>query len=96
MQYRLVNENFKNNYGKNLLKTRGISNIDLFLHPTKECLQDSEFLDNIGAGADILLGVIKEQKPILIIVDSDVDGYTSAAIIYQYIENNFLKFDYLQ
>lgn len=89
MQYRLVNENFKKDYGKNLLQTRGISNIDLFLHPTKECLQDSEFLDNISTGADILLGVLKEQKPILIIVDSDVDGYTSAAIIYQYIENNF-------
>ena len=69
MQYRLVNENFKSNYGKNLLKARGISNTNLFLHPTEECLQDSEFLDNIGAGANILLGVLKERKPILIIVD---------------------------
>ena len=89
MQYKLVNENFKSDYGKNLLRARGITNINDFLKPTSICLQDSEFLSNIGTGANIFLNTLKEQKPILIIVDSDVDGYTSAAIIYQYIEFNF-------
>ena len=90
MKYRLVNENFKENYGKNLLRARGILNIDAFLKPTEQvCLQSYDQLDNITAGANILLGVLDEGKPILIIVDSDVDGYTSAAILYQYIEDNF-------
>ena len=89
MQYRLVNENFKDNYGENLLKARGVSDIKGFLNPTKEFLQDSSYLDNIQAGAEIFLDVIMNKQPILIIVDSDVDGFTSAAIIYQYIVDNF-------
>ena len=90
MQYRLVNENFKDNYGENLLRARGIFNIDAFLKPVEQvCLQNYEQLNNITAGANILLGILNEGKPILIIVDSDVDGYTSAAILYQYIEDNF-------
>ena len=73
-----------------MLRARGILNIDAFLNPTEEvCLQNEEALDNITKGALTLLGILEENKPILIIVDSDVDGYTSAAIIYQYIENNF-------
>ena len=90
MQYHLVNENFKENYGENLLRARGIFNIDAFLKPVEQvCLQSYEQLNNITAGANILLGILNEGKPILIIVDSDVDGYTSAAILYQYIEDNF-------
>ena len=90
MQYHLVNENFKENYGENLLRARGIFNIDSFLKPVEQvCLQSYDQLNNITAGANILLGVLDEGKPILIIVDSDVDGYTSAAILYQYIEDNF-------
>ena len=90
MQYHLVNENFKENYGENLLRARGIFNIDAFLKPVEQvCLQGCEQLNNIMAGANILLGILDEGKPILIIVDSDVDGYTSAAILYQYIEDNF-------
>ena len=89
VQYRLVNNNFKDNYGRSLLHARGVKDIDLFLHPTEECLQSAEALDNIAAGANLLLGVLKENKPILIIVDSDVDGYTSASIMYIYITMNF-------
>lgn len=97
MQYRLVNENFKDNYGEKLLKARGVSDIEGFLHPIeKECLQSAEYLDNIAAGANLLLEILKENKPILIIVDSDVDGFTSAAIIYTYITKNYpnIKVDY--
>jgi len=87
MKYRLVNENFKNDYGKNLLRARGITDINSFLHPdSKTCLCDYKLLDNIEAGVDALAKALDEDKPILIIVDSDVDGYTSAAIIYLYIK----------
>lgn len=89
MQYKLVNENFKSDYGKNLLRARGITNINDFLKPTSICLQSPEFLDNILKGTEVLIKTLKENKPILIIVDSDVDGYTSAAITYQYIMTAF-------
>lgn len=89
MQYHLVNENFKSNYGEKLLQSRGIQDIGTFLHPTEKCLQNAENLDNIVAGALLLLNTIQKNEPILIIVDSDVDGFTSAAIMYLYITSNF-------
>ena len=38
MQVKLVNENFQKDYGKNLLKARGVTDLEEFLNPTKECL----------------------------------------------------------
>ena len=47
MRYKLVNENFKNNYGEQLLRSRGVENVDLFLNPDGSCLQEPEALNNI-------------------------------------------------
>lgn len=85
MKYRLVNDNFKNNYGENLLKARGVEDVELFLHPDENCLQDPINLNNIEKGAKLLVETINAKGRILIVVDSDTDGFTSAAIIYQYI-----------
>lgn len=85
MQYRLVNENFKKDYGQNLLNARGIKDVNKFLMPNIDCLQSEEALECIDVGAAFLLHIIKNKGNILIIVDSDCDGYTSAAILYQYI-----------
>lgn len=93
MKYRIVNENFKSNYGANLLKTRGITDLESFINPKREFLQDPKNLDNIHAGALLLLKVLKENGKILIVVDSDADGFTSAAIMYQYIKKIYPEAD---
>lgn len=97
MKYRLVNENFKTNYGENLLHSRGVEDVNLFLNPTSECIQDPINLSNIHEGATLLINVIDTNGRILIVVDSDTDGFTSAAIIYQYIHriNPNIEIDYL-
>ena len=97
MKYRLVNENFKTDYGKNLLMARGVEDVNLFLNPTEECLQPPENLNNIHEGATLLINVIDTNGRILIVVDSDTDGFTSASIIYQYIRriNPDIEIDYL-
>lgn len=97
MKYRLVNENFKSNYGENLLKARGVEDVSLFLNPTEECLQDPINLVNIEQGAQLLINTVNNKGKILIVVDSDTDGFTSAAIIYQYIHriNSEIEIDYL-
>lgn len=97
MKYRLVNENFKTDYGKNLLTARGVEDVNLFLNPTEECLQPPENLNNIHEGATLLINVIDTNGRILIVVDSDTDGFTSASIIYQYIRriNPDIEIDYL-
>ena len=86
MKVNLVNENYTENYLDNLLKARGVTDIDKYKNPSSICLNDPSFLDNIDTGAIWFNEIIKEQESkILLIVDCDVDGFTSSAIMYQYI-----------
>ena len=86
MKVNLINENFKSNYLANLLHARGVINVEDFLQPTDEYLSDPRLLDNIDQGALWLEETLnKENSKILIIVDCDVDGFTSGAIIWNYI-----------
>lgn len=84
MKYNLVNENFTSDYAVNLMKSRGIVNLDMYKAPTREFLQSPSNLKNIAAAAGLYIRVVTQGGRVLIVVDSDNDGYTSAAIIYQY------------
>ena len=87
MKVNLVNENFRSNYLKQLLATRGVNDIKTFINPPPECLNDPELLDNVRQGVIWLEEALgKFNSRILIVVDSDVDGYTSGAIMYNYIK----------
>lgn len=97
MKINLVNANFEQDYAKMLLTSRGVEDVEKFLHPTREHLQPPNNLKGIAVGAGMYLRVVKnDNSRILIVVDSDNDGYTSAAIIYQYTKrlNNNCKIDY--
>ena len=86
MKVNLVNENFISDYLYNLLHARGVVNFVDFLQPTNEYLSDPTLLDNINQGALWLEETLnKEGSKILIIVDCDVDGFTSGAIMWNYI-----------
>lgn len=84
MKCRMENPQILDNYVRNLLSFRGVEDIDDFLNPNKNNLQDPDDLVNISEGALLYLNNIGDDKRILIIVDSDCDGFTSSAIIYQY------------
>lgn len=84
MKYKLVNSEIKEPYVKNLLKERGVEDVDEYINPTKSYLNNPKKLNNIEKGAELYLNVIKHNGNILIVVDSDCDGFTSSAIIYQY------------
>ena len=84
MKCRMENPQILDNYVRNLLSFRGVEDIDDFLNPNKNNLQDPDDLVNISEGAQLYLSNIGDDKRILIIVDSDCDGFTSSAIIYQY------------
>ena len=88
MKYNLINENFVSDYAANLLRSRGVADLEQYKTPSREFLSSPNNLKNIAAGAAMYLRVVMNDKPpysrILIVVDSDNDGYTSAAIIYQY------------
>ena len=97
MKIRLVNPNFKEKYVLNLLRARGIHDPDEYIEPTEECLQTPSDLENIERAEKLLKKIIKSRQKILIIVDCDNDGYTSATIIYNYLKDvdNTLEIDYL-
>ena len=86
MKCTLVNANFRDNYGVQLLISRGVKDVEQFLNPTIDMLQDPANLENMAAGAYLLLENLQEGGRIAIVVDSDADGFTSSAILYQYIK----------
>lgn len=85
MKTKLVNENFKENYLSNLLVARGVEDVEKYIKPTSDYLLDPSLLKNIAIASALYLRVVLQPRSrILLIVDPDVDGFTSAAIIYQY------------
>jgi single-stranded-DNA-specific exonuclease len=85
MKVNLVNENFKSNYVENLLHARGIEDIEHFLNPDESCLQSWEDLDNIEKGMKLIISLTPNSR-VGLVVDCDIDGFTSAAIIYQFLQ----------
>lgn len=88
MKYNLINENFTSDYAANLMRSRGIVDLEMYKAPSRDFLSSPNNLKNIAAGAAMYLRVVMNDKPpyskVLIVVDSDCDGFTSASIIYQY------------
>ena len=60
-----------------------------YFNPKKDNLEDFALLDNIMAGAECLEKHIKNKSRIYLVVDSDIDGFTSSAILYNYLMENF-------
>ena len=87
MKTRLINENFKNNYTANLLRSRGIEDVEKYYEPTVDALQDPRDLEHISEAAALLSATLECGERILIVVDSDNDGFTSATIMYNYIKD---------
>lgn len=85
MKTKLINEQITSDYGANLLRARGVEDVDKFLNPDESCLQDWCDLDNITKGVSLVKN-LRSNASVGIIVDSDVDGFTSATIIGQYLK----------
>ncbi len=75
-----------NNFFNNFLKERHIKDLNQFLHPSEKELYDFMLLDNIVTAAKCLIKHVENNDNIFIQIDSDTDGYTSAAIIYLYMK----------
>ncbi|MGM9858091.1 MAG: DHH family phosphoesterase [Bacilli bacterium] len=85
----------KENFLKELLIDRQLIPSDDFdyqekyFKPKKDNLEDCLLLDNILAGAKCLEKHIQNKSRIYLVVDSDIDGFTSSAILYNYLMDNF-------
>lgn len=76
-----------------VLTNRGIpfNEIEHWLHTTDEDINDFSLLgaDRLHKAAQILVSVIAQDKNALVIVDSDCDGFTSAALFINYLYDHF-------
>lgn len=70
-----------------ILKDRGVQDVEGFTHPGQVKFYDPFLLDHMQAGVNMLQKHLKRDDRICIVVDADADGFTSAAIIWLYIKD---------
>ena len=90
MRCKLVNKDIRENYTNELLMERGLSpkELDYFLNvPDDSYLEDPILFDNIDQAWALfkVMMCASKDETITVVVDSDVDGFTSAAIFIQYL-----------
>ena len=88
MDYKLYDYKFDKSLLENILINRGIKDIDTFLDLDVE---DEEALryTNMQRGCFKLYEHINKGNRILIVGDSDVDGYVSSGILYKYLKDRY-------
>lgn len=89
MNYRLIKNSLNDidNPKQTILLNRGIENWKQYLNLSEDCTHDFNLLDNIDKAVSCFINHIEKKSRIHIIVDSDVDGYTSASMVYRYIKH---------
>lgn len=85
-KYKVLGQVRFGNELEDILKLKGINDIDSFLNPTIHNIESELLFDNIERARDVCVAHIEKNDIIDLIVDCDCDGYTSAANIYQYIK----------
>lgn len=80
-----------------ILKENGVEDINKFLNPSKSDIHDPFLLKNMDRACEIVKKHIENNSNIFLYVDVDVDGVTSATIMYQFLKklnpNLNIKFD---
>lgn len=71
---------------EDILRLKGVIDIKSFLNPTVKNTESELLFNNIEKARDILVKHIEKNSKIDLVVDCDVDGNTSSAVIYQYIK----------
>lgn len=88
MNYQLLNP-LNDNLSpiERIFANRGIepNNINHYLNTTKEDILDPLLLEHMREGAQMLISHLQKQHKIFVQVDADVDGYTSAALLINYL-----------
>ena len=89
MNYKLIKNSLNDihNPKQTILLNRGIEDWEQYLNLNESCTHDYNLLENINEAVKCFKSHISSYTNIHIIVDSDVDGYTSASMIYRYIKD---------
>ena len=90
MKYNLIGDNdYLFNPIETILKNRGIEDIERFLNLDESVTNHWNRLKNIDKATSCLVKHIEKNSKIFIQVDGDCDGYTSSAILINYLRRVF-------
>ncbi len=81
----------------NLMAQRNISSFDeakSFFRPTFDLLHDPFLMKGMNIAVDRISSAIDKNEKILIYGDYDVDGTTSVALLYSFLQNFYTNIDY--
>lgn len=91
MQYKLIGDNNFFTPIETVLRNRGIKNIEEFLNASDDPSVTNHYskLKNIEKAVDCLMLHITNDSLIFVQVDSDADGYSSSAILINYLKEQY-------
>lgn len=93
MEYQLINPRRPGTSAiEQVLLNRGIEDVHHYLNTVDADILSPLDLDNIEEGAKLLVSHIARESKVFVIVDSDCDGYTSSALLINYLNNLFPGF----
>ena len=77
-----------------VLYNRGVKDIATYLKADMSCINEPQLLgqDCLTAGARMLMVHISANDPVLVVVDADCDGFTSSALLINYLHDCFPTF----
>lgn len=87
MRYKLIGSNNTDNVIKTILNNRGIENWEAYINLCCASRDSYINLTNIHKAIELFDKHFQNKDPIGILMDNDVDGVTSATIMYQYIKS---------
>lgn len=92
MKYKYIVPKYPNlSITETILTNRGIDlkDINHYLNTNDDDILSPVLLDNMEAGAKLLIKHIKARNKIFIQIDTDVDGLTSSALLINYLYRLF-------
>lgn len=93
MEYQLIAERDKKLSAiEQVLHNRGIEDVEHYLNTSDEDIIDPATIERIEQGAKMLALHIANNSKIMVQIDSDCDGYTSAALLLNYLNKLFPSF----
>lgn len=93
MEYQLINPRRPGTSAiEQVLLNRGIEDVQHYLNTVDTDILSPLDLDNIENGAKMLVSHMAQGSKVFIIVDSDCDGYTSSALLINYLNDLFPAF----
>ena len=73
-------------YAEAIFAARGINDVESYINPTRDMMHSWNLLDHIADGVNMLEEHLNSDSSILIVVDCDMDGICSAAMLWNYIK----------